>query len=450
MNWNAVFSDYRAILFEFTLELYVFYLIFLSGLKKRPKFILRFLAGFVVLQIFAFGAAMLYGRIGGTVWGRVLIYLCLFALSVLHAAFCVEESAYLVIFSSVGSYAAQNLAYKIFLIFWYLGESVGFFPKIFQVVHGGIYYYLFYYLFFAVEVGLIYLLFARRIRKCRQRYEPKHEILAVTFAILLITLVLCTIEDVHVFEQPMVLRQTSNVFSVLCCAFILILQSDILERRNLEGEVGVLQYAIRQQEEQFKLSKETIDLINVKCHDMRHRLNALREGRVLQPEEIRELEQNISVYSANIRTGNKVLDLILTEKSLTCEKQGIRLSCVADGERLSFMSEGELYCLFGNIIENAVEAVARLEEEDKRTISLVIKSREDLLLIQAENYYAGEIRFENRLPVTTKDDKRYHGFGMKSIELIVHKYGGELTCRAEGGIFRLSILMPLRGQKSAD
>ncbi len=52
--------------------------------------------------------------------------------------------------------------------------------------------------------------------------------------------------------------------------------------------------------------------------------------------------------------------------------------------------------------------------------------------------------------MTTKDDKRYHGFGMKSIELIVHKYGGELTCRAEGGIFRLSILMPLRGQKSAD
>lgn len=74
----------------------------------------------------------------------------------------------------------------------------------------------------------------------------------------------------------------------------------------------------------------------------------------------------------------------------------------------------------------------------------------NVAVVEDDNYYAGEIRFENRLPVTTKDDKRYHGFGMKSIELIVHKYGGELTCRAEGGIFRLSILMPLRGKKSAD
>ena len=63
-----------------------------------------------------------------------------------------------------------------------------------------------------------------------------------------------------------------------------------------------------------------------------------------------------------------------------------------------------------------------------------------MLFIQSDNYYAGELSFKDGLPQTTKEDSNWHGFGLRSIKLIVQKYGGELTTYVEDDIFHLSIL----------
>lgn len=444
MNWDTFLASYRSILFEFLLELYIFYIIFQGGLKKKTKFYVRFVMGFLILTAIAFGIMFFYNRFGNTIWGRVITYVYLFVASVFHLLLCFDEPIFAILFKAVGAYAAQNLAYKIFLVFWYFGEYMGFFPMAFQIKYGNIYYYLFYYAYFAVEVLIIYFLFARKMRKYLNANEIKHDVLVIALAVLFITIVLCTIEDIYTHEIPMVLRQTSNLFSVTCCVCVLLLLSGIQERKNLQGKMALLQHAMKQKEEQFSLSKEMIDLINIKCHDMRHRISELQSGKSnLSNEEIKEIEDAISIYDSNIHTGNNVLDVILTEKNLYCERYGIRFSCMIDGEKLSFMSEGDVYCLFGNIIENAIEAVSLLDEQDKRTINLVMRMNNNFLIIQTENYFNGDIRFENNLPVTTKDDKNYHGFGIKSIKHIVDKYSGEMTCRAENNIFYLNILFSL-------
>ena len=59
---------------------------------------------------------------------------------------------------------------------------------------------------------------------------------------------------------------------------------------------------------------------------------------------------------------------------------------------------------------------------------------------QEENYYAGDLTFRDGLPVTTKADKDYHGFGMQSIRMIVRKYEGELNTYTSDGVFHLNIL----------
>lgn len=439
MNWEVFFGDYRAILFEFLLELYVFYLIFNKGLKKKSRFWLRFIIGFACVIAMSVGVMFFYYKFGDTIWGRVITYLYLFSVSVFHLLMCYEEPLFVVLFRATAAYAAQNLAYKVFLIVWYAGEWAGFFPELFQTYYASIFYYMYYYSFFAVEAVIIYFLFARKIKEYVNAEELKYVVLVIAFVVLLITIVLCTIEDIYTHELSMILRQTSNVFSVTCCVCVLLLLTGIQEAKNLKGEIALLQHTIKQKEEQYRLSKETIDLINIKCHDMRHRLGELRKGS-LTDGETQEMQEIISIYDSNIRTGNGALDVVLTEKNLYCEKMHINFSCMVDGKLLSFMSDSEIYCLFGNIIENAIEAVSVLEEKDKRTINLVVKSRENMLIIQQENYFEGEIKFENDLPVTSKKDKNYHGFGMKSIELIAHKYGGEMTCRAEDNIFHLNIL----------
>lgn len=116
---------------------------------------------------------------------------------------------------------------------------------------------------------------------------------------------------------------------------------------------------------------------------------------------------------------------------------------MADGARLTFMDDGDLYCLFGNIIDNALEAVKVIEERQRRVVNLVVKARGDMLVIQSDNYFDGERTFEGGLPVTTKADRNYHGFGMRSIRMIVHKYEGELTAHVADGIFHLNILFSL-------
>ena len=65
-------------------------------------------------------------------------------------------------------------------------------------------------------------------------------------------------------------------------------------------------------------------------------------------------------------------------------------------------------------------------------------------MIQTEIYYQGEIRMEGRLPVTTKEEKAYHGFGVRSICDIVEKYHGVLTIETERQIFVLRAALPAR------
>lgn len=156
-----------------------------------------------------------------------------------------------------------------------------------------------------------------------------------------------------------------------------------------------------------------------------------------------DLEKAISIYDTRIETHNQLLDVLLTEKSLYCEQNGIQLSCMVDGEKLAFLENSDLYCLFGNVIDNALEAVAAVPQRERRIINLVVKARGRMLLIQQDNYFDGTLTFQNGLPLTTKADTSCHGFGLRSIQMIVHKYDGELTAHVDGDVFHLNILFSL-------
>ena len=98
--------------------------------------------------------------------------------------------------------------------------------------------------------------------------------------------------------------------------------------------------------------------------------------------------------------------------------------------------------MFGNILDNAIEAVSRLEKE-KRIITLTATERGGVICIREDNWYDGNLRFSDGLPATTKtDEPGYHGYGVKSIRHIAEKYGGSLNIDTEGNIFRLLVILP--------
>ena len=111
------------------------------------------------------------------------------------------------------------------------------------------------------------------------------------------------------------------------------------------------------------------------------------------------------------------------------------------------MDTSDIYILFGNLMDNAIEAVQKLDDVDKRVISINIHSENDIFIANISNYYAGEIALRaDGLPDTTKLDRDFHGMGTKSANLIVDKYGGNLEFTADDGIFAANIVIPLTGK----
>ncbi len=448
---------YRAIILEFLLELYVFYALTACELHRRQRFPLRLIAGAAVLLVAAYPVAAIYQRFGNDVWGRSFVYLLLFSLSVVHMCFVFDEGKSTVLFCCSVAYAAQNLTYKLFLILWCgirqlrLCDGWG---SNFDLI-----YHILYYAFFVAAAAAVYFFLVRRLLPYLSNRRLDKGMFALAVLILGLTVILCSFEDIYfamlsdggenrytVFEY-FVLRQTGNVFSVICCAMVLLLSFKTVEGKELQQQLQYLRHAVHQSQRQYEISKDTIDRINVKCHDIRYRLEMMAAAHQdVSPEDMGDLQESISIYDASAETGNHLLDVLLTEKSLYCEQNGISFSCMIDGARLSFLRDGDLYCLFGNIVDNALEAARQIPDRERRVVNLVVKTKGGILLIQEDNYYTGELEFRDGLPQTTKEDRDCHGFGMQSIRMIVHHYGGELTASAEEGIYHLSIVFSLDGQ----
>ena len=184
----------------------------------------------------------------------------------------------------------------------------------------------------------------------------------------------------------------------------------------------------KSKQEQYELSKENIDLINQKSHDLKHQIRALRK---LNKEELDryldEIEDTVRIYESIVKTGNDVFDTILTEKSLYCRKHEIKINCIADGSQMEFIDAIDLYAILGNALDNAIEAVQKFKDPGKRQIDVVICRQQKFLVMNFMNPVQEAPVFVDDFPVTTKGDQRYHGFGLRSIRHFVRKYDGYLN-----------------------
>lgn len=157
------------------------------------------------------------------------------------------------------------------------------------------------------------------------------------------------------------------------------------------------------------------------------------------------MEQEIKLYEAQNKTGNPVLDTVLTGKSLYCARHGIELTCVADGAQLGFMDVMDICSVFGNLLDNAIECELGIADKAKRLIHLEVYARKELLVIVCENYCERPPQLADGLPLSTKTDEAgYHGYGVKSIRYTAAKYGGTLNINIEDNWFKVTLLIPRR------
>ena len=232
-----------------------------------------------------------------------------------------------------------------------------------------------------------------------------------------------------------------SIYDIVCCVLALMLEQGLFRNQALTNEKNFLTQLVHMQEDQYRTSKANEEMVNIKCHDMKHQISHITS--TTDPDAIRELEQIISVYDSSLQTGNEILDVCLMEKKLLCEKNSIKLDCIANGQCLSFMQPSDLFSLFGNALDNAMEAVCKLDDVEKRIIFVSVKEELGMAIINVENNYTGELIMADGIPRTSKDDEFYHGYGVKSIRMVVEKYDGNMALLPQNGIFNLNITIPV-------
>lgn len=407
-------------------------LVFAFPLSRRkhfiPRLVVSVLAGAVVCQFVTFG----FYSIERTFWGGLsrfasglMIYLALIA-----AALCsYQESFFTALFVASSGYAAQDIGgtCKQLAKLLPLGERLSQHPVgvlgLDLLCYGGCF----------VLLGRI---FWHYIRERDENFDNRIKAL-FSFCVMLLCIGMARItRDISV--RVPITEMAECIYQLICNTLVLVLQFGVMEHAKIARQADSMRELVHQQSAQYTASKESIRLVNEKYHDLKALLQG--GGGNVSKSQLEKLEHSIDAYDVQVHTGNPLLDVLLTEKRTLCIHRQIRFTCYVDGAAFGFMEELDLYALFNNGLNNAVEAVCQLPEGAERFINLTAKREGEMVLIHMENPCAGQIRFQDGLPQSRRDP-RYHGFGVKSMERTAEKYGGSLSARQDGDRFCLDILM---------
>lgn len=201
---------------------------------------------------------------------------------------------------------------------------------------------------------------------------------------------------------------------------------------------------------------EEVDEKNAEARMLRHDMNnhlaavamLLQEKKTEDAKEyLRHVMEGLEATKPPVRTGIGVLDGVLMAKETAAKEKGIRINMEFEGGMQGcLVPDHELCSLFGNLLDNCVEACERLPQE-KRWAKLKVNRQMEMVCIFCENPY-DEIKKEGGKLVTQKADSKNHGLGIRQMERIVKKHGGTMEIETENNVFSVSILLPEAGKKA--
>lgn len=430
----------------FAIQYFLACLIFLLPLERRSRFpvrmavvfLLQFASSWVTMRKFSSSSLVVHD-----LWLDIaasvqifMVFFCPFMIGAASFLFCAKLPLNDAVFGAACAYAVQHMSYTIYSML-----TTILFP---QAEGSGLMEIL---IFFCVA-PLCYILFARKMPIAGQYQVSRGEAIRSAVIVLFFALYLSMLAgNAQKANDPenLVLFLICRTYAFLCCFFVLWAQTSMKETVAARAQLHTQELLTQKQREQYELSRDNIDIINRKCHDLKHQVAALREVRNEEQRDsyLEEIERSVMIYDSVVKTGNEVLDTILTERSLSCEKEGISWTCMADGAKLGFMDPVDLYTILGNALDNAIECVRELTDTDKRVVSVNVFAKPGMVVLQVENYYGTEIQFCNGLPVTSKEDTKFHGFGLHSIRSTAEKYGGSISIDTQNNIFLLCVVIPI-------
>lgn len=441
MNGLSQLSAYRPVFF---LQLFLAELIFSSGLKKKEYFWLRLSLTFVAGELFAF---LLPISVTTSLNGSALFFL-LFVANVFLMTFLYDENVMSIIFCACVAFTVQHIAselYELFYVFTGAQDSTtgiyGTQADDAALFNGNVFLVIMY---LGIYVLTYYWLSCPQWFKYRAEYGKGLGFSSIIIIVLFTILVDIIFGAVAIWSKGMSRESLmlAHLWNLACCFLLLFLMFELLKRKANETELVVIKEIRSQEQKKYEQVKATREALNIRCHDLKHQIRLFGDGTLVNKRFVGELEKTIDDIDTLYTTGSSALDIILTEKDLLCRKAKIRFSAMVDGKCLGFLSDADIYSLFGNLLDNAIEASEKICE-DERYITLTVKRRHSFVELKVTNIFSGELKKEGETIVTTKKNSDSHGYGLKSIDYVARRYDGTMNINAEGNIFCITLLFAL-------
>lgn len=252
-----------------------------------------------------------------------------------------------------------------------------------------------------------------------------------------------------------IVYSTSGVFSTeiyvaLSGTAILNLLTFILFDRTVKAEADnnrLQLYMNKYEMERIRYSdilKANWELRSVK-HDLKNHLLLLKKYSSEKDFEgidryIASFEQTVEDVGFPTLSGNAMLDYVIASKT----KQLDDVTCLVSGVFSDFpgVDDVDLAVLVGNLMDNAIDALSKLDRKEKLIeVTLSVKGGYQNIIIK--NDVDASVMENNKSLFTTKEDKKYHGFGLKSVRSITEKYNGICEFYEEDGKFCVQVALPL-------
>ena len=418
-----------------SMQLIVSGLLFLHPLSKRPRFPLRLILSLCCCALI-YTAAVSMRLQAPTLATRFAMRLMQFSMPLVISFFTRDCQLFVrlkVWCAGIGAMEAGSAVYSLFLAALGVDErtSIQVFPAALPGLNWAVY--------ALVRLAVYIPLYWYLGRKMPEQQHKKIHRATVALAIgclLFLTVPDCVSQEYRDISYPLFL--TNRLYLLALSIFVLAICTSIEFHSRVQVDMEIMDQVLHEERKQYQRMKENMDIINMRCHDLRHQLDHVA-GR-LTDQEVETLRGAMDFYDANIKTGCEVLDVVLHTCQMAAREEGIEITCLADGSCLNFIRTRHLYSLFSNALGNAMEAVRKLSDPSKRTIGITVERRDGNAVIEVTNYYKGTAPQEGG---TTKGDKHRHGFGTMSMRYIAESYGGTTQVQTGSGIYMLVITIPI-------
>ena len=239
-----------------------------------------------------------------------------------------------------------------------------------------------------------------------------------------------------------------NAVSLITAVILLLINIDIfylydnvidLFSERCEREVMESQNkAIQNQLEVVQQSQ-----LRIRClkHDMDNHLLRLKD--LIEKEKYAEaLEYLETVKSSTaadkklIDSGNDLIDSMLNYKLARLHDNIEQKYDIVVPKDLSF-TEFDLNVIIGNLADNALEALEQLPADEPKKLEISIRYKQGYLKVYFGNTFDGIMPEDG----SRKRDHENHGLGLKSVERIVHKYGGDMRAKVSDNWYEISLIM---------